>query len=105
MDLNKIQQVLNMGIPDAVKRWTILNIISEDEDALVNMIEIIGMERTRKKELILEMNMQLSRADMGLQAPKLNDDNFIVKEIGKFYEANKEQIGHCFRNPKQSPNN
>lgn len=98
MDLKKIKEVINSGSPDAIVRMVILDIISEDENALVDMMKILENERRKKKELILEMNMQLSRADMAIKVPDLNKDKFIEKEIAKFYQDNKHQIGHCFKN-------
>jgi hypothetical protein len=98
MNLDYIKKVLDSGMPAELKRRSILSIISKDENAIPEILEILNHERARKKELILEMNMQLSRADMTRKAPTLNDDDFVTKEIKKFYEENKEQVRHCFKN-------
>ena len=100
MDLNKIQQVLNMEMPEESKRRTILNIISEDNNALPDMMGILNAEREQKQELILEMNMQLSRADVCIQEPKIAKKEFVLGEISKFYKEYAAHVRHCF--PKKA---
>lgn len=97
MDLNKIQLALNSGMPEANKRAVILNIISEDKDALIDMMDILHFERERKRQLITEMNLQLSRADVYIQNPKIVTPEFVLTEIRKFYEENKDYVHHCYR--------
>lgn len=97
MDLDKIEEVIKRKyLDDNSKRLSILHIISEDEKALEDMMYILNAERIRKKELILEMNMQLSRADAFIQQPALADKSFILSKIKKFYEQFKGQVSHCF---------
>lgn len=98
MNLDDILAVLQSDIPSSTKRTTILMIISNDEEAIPDLLKMLKYERERNKELTLEMNMQLSRADMGLKSPSLNEGNFIVKEIKKFYEQYKGRVTHCFKN-------
>jgi hypothetical protein len=98
MDLTKIAEVLAAEIPKEMKRLAILMVISEDENAIPSLLQILANERQKKKELILEMNVQLSRAHMGLIEPKL-DTKFMIEEINKFYKENKEQLKHCFKMP------
>lgn len=86
-------------MPEANKRAVILDIISSDMDALKDMMSILHFERERKRQLISEMNLQLSRADVCIQEPKIAKREFVLTEIDKFYTENKDQIGHCF--PKQ----
>lgn len=97
MDLQKIRQLVNGNLTNDIVRMTILKVIAEDETALLDMMQILENERRRKKELILEMNMQLSRADMGLKNPKLNYDGFMQKEISEFYQQYRDQVLHCFK--------
>lgn len=100
MDLDKIQEVLSSGMPNAVKQNTILKILSEDESVLENMMKILDFERERKKALILEMNMQLSRADTFIRCPRIAESDFITGEIEKFYRDHKGQVSHCYQQTK-----
>lgn len=96
MDLNKIQEALNMSLPEDSKRRMILNIISEDREALPALIHILNAERQAKDELISEMNLQLSRADVCIQEPKIGKNNFVIQEIDKFYRQYANYVRHCF---------
>ena len=41
--------------------------------------------------------MQLSRARIGLEDPKINKDGFMEKEIDKFYNDNEAQVKNVFK--------
>jgi hypothetical protein len=99
MNLKKIFEVVTNGdIPDDTKERMIYDIISKDENALLTIIHILHAERKRKKELIINMNAELSRAHVTIKEPRLNKDHFVYNEIVKFYDKNNDQIGHCFAN-------
>lgn len=98
MDLKKIQTILNTSHSDSLKRSVILDIIAEDENALVDMMKILATERERKRELISEMNMQLSRADVFIKCPKIAESDFITGEIEKFYQQHSSMVTHCYQN-------
>lgn len=100
MNLNKIQQALNTSFPEDSKRRLILAIISEDKDALPDILHILNTEREQNRELISEMNLQLSRADVCIQEPKLAKKDFVVGEISKFYHENQSLVKHCFPKTK-----
>lgn len=97
MNLTEIKKVLDTNIPDTVKETLIIRILSEDKKVIPMIMEILDYERQKKSELIGEMNMQLSRAHIGLDNPKMNKDNFIQKEIVQFYLKNEDYVGHCFK--------
>lgn len=99
MNIEYIKKVVESEIPEEMKRRAILVSISMDDNAIPEIMEMLNHERSKKKELVLEMNMQLSRAHMGLMKPQL-DIPFIIKEIYSFYEANKDEVGHCFQTKK-----
>lgn len=101
MNIKAISEVLDMEIPDQAKRSIILRVISEDEKALPDLIALLEIERERNKELILEMNMQLSRADTFIENPKIADIKFIQSEIKIFYETHSNQVSHCYKQTKQ----
>lgn len=96
MDLNKIQKILSTNHSDSLKRNVILDIIAEDEEALLDMMKILVTERERKRELIMEMNFQLSRADVFIQCPKIAESDFITGEIKKFYDQH-HMVSHCYK--------
>ena len=104
MNLKKIREILEQGLfPDDVKERMILKVLSEDENLIPQLLQILEHERNRKKKLLTEINFQLSRAHVGLEAGKfdkkgLNGDRFMEKEITKFYIDNQEHIGHCMKN-------
>ena len=101
IDLGKIDQALKSEMPKEIIRLDILRIIARDEAALPDLIHILEAERERKKALILEMNLQLSRAHMALIEPKLNEDGFVKGEISKFYQNNKDELSHCYKVPER----
>lgn len=104
MNLKKIREILEQGLfPDDVKERMILKVLSEDENLIPQLLQILEYERQRKKKLLTEINFQLSRAHVGLEVAKfdkkgLNGDRFMEKEITKFYIDNQEYIGHCMKN-------
>ena len=98
MNLKSIKEVVNSeSLSDAQKINSILQIFSEDKDFLPKVLKVIQIERDFNKELITECNFQLSRADIGLEKPMLNEDNFINNEIKSFYMNYKGFVGHCFK--------
>ena len=98
MNLKSIKEVVNSeSLSDAQKINSILQIFSEDKDFLLEVLKVIQIERDFNKELITECNFQLSRADIGLEKPMLNEDNFINNEIKSFYMNYEGFVGHCFK--------
>lgn len=97
MNIKKIKEILEAGYPDDVSEHLIINTISEDEDVVPTIMKILDAERKRKRKLISDMNLELSRAHIGLENPKVNKGHFMDKEILKFYLRNKDQIGHCMK--------
>lgn len=96
MNLNKIKEALNSGMPNELIRMTILEIISNDESAIPQLLEILNHERSRKKQLIADMNLELSRSYLALEEPIFRKDGFVVKKIKEFYETNKDQVSNLF---------
>ena len=99
MNLNKIKEIIEMPlISEADKQNLIRNEISKNKNALPTLLSLLSAERERKSELISTMNLLLSKADVGLKEPKLNEDGFMQKEISEFY--NTAEVNHCFKNAK-----
>ena len=97
MNLNKIKEIIEMPlISEADKINLIVDEISKSEDVVPTILMILNAERERKNELVSTMNLLLSKADLGLKEPKLNEDGFMQKEISKFYDT--AEVNHCFKN-------
>ena len=101
MNLEKIKAIVNSGHP----LWNELLImeLAKDEDVFNDIMKLLATERKYKKELITDLNLELSRADVHIRHPKLLKENheFIVEEIDKFYDKYDGVVGHCFRNRKK----
>ena len=100
MNLNKIKEIIEMPlISEADKKNLIIDEISKSEDVVPTILMILNAERERKNELVSTMNLLLSKADVGLKEPKLNEDGFMQKEISEFYDT--AEVNHCFKNSKK----
>jgi hypothetical protein len=100
MNLNKIKEIIEMPlISEADKKNLIIDEISKSEDVVPTILMILNAERERKNELVSTMNLLLSKADVGLKEPKLNEDGFMQKEISEFYDT--AEVNHCFKNSRK----
>jgi hypothetical protein len=98
MNLDNLKNIIdNPILTDNQKRNAIYEELSKDENAIITILMTIDAERKNKKQLIADLNVLLSKSHVALEEPKLNKDNFVQKEISKFYDSGR--IGHCF--PKQ----
>lgn len=100
MNLNKIKEIIELPlISDADKEILIINEISKNENVVPTILRILNAERERNNELVSTMNLLLSKADVGLKEPKLNENGFMQKEISEFYDT--AEVKHCFKNAKK----
>ena len=100
MNLNKIKEIIEMPlISESNKKNLIIDEISKSDDVVPTILMILNAERERKNELVSTMNLLLSKADVGLKEPKLNEDGFMQKEISEFYDT--AEVNHCFKNSKK----
>lgn len=97
MNLEKIKEIVGGGSP--AWQTLLLKEIATDQNAIAHVLTMLNEERHQNKELITELNFQLSRAHIALESPKVNKDGFVQKEITKFYEAGK--INHCYKQSEQ----
>jgi hypothetical protein len=102
MNIKKLKEIFSENLPDDITEHLVIKVLSEDESVIEDILKIISAERKQKKILIREMNFQLSRAHLGLEASKfakkgLNGDRFIEKEIEGFYHHFKGQVGHLYK--------
>ncbi len=97
MRIDLIRQVILDDWPDDLTEDLIIGILARDEKLIPTLLDILASERSEKSKLIEDMNLELSRAEIGLDNDALNEDDFIQKEIKKFYTKYKDQVGHCFK--------
>lgn len=109
MDLKKIEEVLQAPVDDKMKRAAILETIAMDKDAIKDVLEMLQEERSKNNEMIIEMNLNLSRAHIFIEEytpevvklkkdekPKTFDKYFVIDRISEFYIQYKNYINHCF---------
>jgi hypothetical protein len=96
MDIEKIKQAINSGLPDEAIEAEVIRVIAEDDRALPSMFWIVTQRHKAARELISSLNLLLSKAHIALEDKKFNKGGFIQKEIRDFYEKNKGVIAHCF---------
>ena len=100
MNLNKIKEIIEIPlISEADKESLIIDEISKNENVVPIILQMLNAERVRKDKLVSKMNLLLSKADVGLKEPKLNEDGFMQKEISDFYDI--AEVKHCFKNTKK----
>lgn len=97
MNLQELKTIINSGLPEEVIESEVINILSKDEDIILILMKLLEKERQFKKKMYQEMNLLLSKADVGLDNPEINEGNFMQKEISEFYIKYKGYLGHCFR--------
>ncbi len=109
MDLDLLKQIVNSSLPDEVKEHKIIGVLAADENALPEMMKVLESERRVKRELITDMNVELSRAHVFIDLkiienlPKHKNGHsegftkgFVMDEIEKFYTKYKSLVTHCF---------
>lgn len=96
MNLKALAEVLKLEVPDQVKKDKILRILSSDENTIVYLLRILDHERDANKELISDLNLELSRAHVHILSPKLMKKIFTLNNIELLYIKWKEKIKHCF---------
>lgn len=102
MNIQKLREVVNLNLPDDVLKRMVYFVIADDGDAINDILGILHQERSKRHELIIEMNSQLSRAHVALEIATfdkkgLNGDRFVEREITKFYVDHKDQVSHCYK--------
>jgi len=109
MNLENIKYIVLLDVSNELKEIMLIAELAYDEKVIPTIMSILEEERKNKKELILDMNAELSRAHVYIEMKKENkteqkdsfNKEFVISEISKFYEKYKNVIGHCFnRFPK-----
>jgi hypothetical protein len=97
MNVQELKSIINSGLPDEVVKSEIINSLAKDENVIPVVMRILERERELKKEIHSEMNLLLSKAHIGLDNKKFNEDDFMQKEIIEFYTKYRGYVGHCFK--------
>ena len=104
MNINELKLVINSTMTNELKERAILTILSQDNKVIPHILEILQNERATNKELLLDTNMELSRAlivlnDDNLKPNKkvLVDPKWVAGEIFKHYIKWKDYIRCNFK--------
>ena len=99
--INKI--VTACDISDEAKRRLILSEIATDEKALPDILEILAQERAKGKELVQDLNLELSRMSAYAAQPKRQikgsegfTGDFVFGKMWEMYAKWGGRIGHLF---------
>lgn len=92
MDIKTIKEIVNSRMDEGYQRKAILSVIADDKKAIPYIMEILDNEREQKEKLILDSNVELSRAlivlnDENLKSNKkiIVNPKWVVEEIKKHY--------------------
>lgn len=104
MNIKALKVIINSDLPDNFKEAQVMNILANDEKVIPKIMDILEQERRSKKELIQDLNLELSRAHCYIedvvetkkQAKNNFNKKFVIGEIKKFYIKYKSIVTHCF---------
>lgn len=104
MDIKLIKEVVNSNMSKEAQEEAILLVLANDDKVIPYIMTILNHERRTNKELLLDMNMELSRALIVLKDDNLKynkkiivEPNFVVGEIKKHYIKWKDYIRCNFK--------
>ena len=118
MDLEKIREIVNReSLPEEAKEFLIIQVLATDKKVIPLIMKVLDEERSQNHELICDMNLELSRADVHIENPTLGcgeiksstkdkskieeikraqAKEFVLNHITAFYVKYKGKITHCF---------
>ena len=104
MDLKSIKLFVDSDMDDGTKKNLILDVIAKDKNAIPYVMEMLYRERETAKDLILDSNLELSRALLVLKDENLkwNDKvianpEWVAGEIIKHYKKWKNYVKCNFK--------
>ena len=104
MDLKAIKLFVDSDMPDGTKKNLILDVIAKDKNAIPYVMEMLYRERETTKDLILDSNVELSRALIVLKDENLKWDDKVIAnpkwvagEIIKHYQKWKNYVKCNFK--------
>lgn len=116
MRIDKIKEIVNSKSTDIIKENQIIEELSKDKNVIPTLLKILDRERINKEELLMDMNLELSRADIHIKEPTLacgeinkkipknkieevklkQAKDYVLNNISNFYKKYEELIKHCF---------
>lgn len=110
MDIKSITKIVTDPFTnEEQKRRLVISTLAKDDNIISDVLEILKEERVLKNELLIDMNLELSRAHIFIDSfmppvPKLKkgekgedfSKSFVLDEIAKFYLKYKSMVRHCF---------
>lgn len=104
MDLVKIKEIVNNDeLPNFIKEHRLLTVLSNNDDIIPIILKILEFQRKEQRELLIDTNLELSRAFVLIDNTKVQSLNiivpepsFIVSEIRKHYKKWQHKIRCCF---------
>ena len=81
MDLKLIKQVLDYELLDEVKENLILQVLAKDKKVIPNLLQMLECERDFNKELLLDINEELSKTYITLNESKDKRKSFLEQRI------------------------
>jgi hypothetical protein len=103
MNIDNIKKIISSNAPDFAKESMIMTELSKDKQVIPKILSLLEEERELNKELILDTNLELSRALVALEDKQLGkkkglmEISFVTEEIKKHYLKWQNSIRCCFK--------
>ena len=101
MNIKKITDIVNdHSLTVTSKERAIITVLSEDPNVLTTIISLLAVERNTQKELVSDLNLEVSRYHAMVTTPKLlkGQEGFLNDETKSLYEKWKAFIKPLFNN-------
>jgi len=111
MNLEKLKQILDSNQRDDFKEILLIEQLSHEPDIIPKIMQMLGAERARNKEIIFDMNHELSRAFNYVHEAVFDkkkkgfNKEFLLGEIKNFYRKYKGKISHTSRTSQWAKEN
>lgn len=101
MDIKNIKLIVNSNLSIDCQEKAILSILATDKKVIPYIMEILEKERKQNEELLLDTNLELSRAFVSLVANPTTikqkrllkeQKDYVISEIKKHYLKYKDYI-------------
>lgn len=99
MDIQNIRDIVSQNYSDEITEQLIIQDFAEDKNAIHKIMKVLDFERRTNKELIQDMNLELSRLHRMYENPKIGGkdrDKFVNENINSFYKKWRGKIRHYF---------
>lgn len=105
MNLKALKNIIDAEhLPDNVKEEMILIMLAADKKVIPHILTMLSNERKFNEELIIDQNVELSRALLVLKDSNLKwnkkivcDPSWVVEQIKQHYEKYKDVIKCTFK--------